>query len=125
MLRGTNQKRMVSSVWRRKYCLRNLECFCGRALSNCRNKSHAPDPTSGAYSWRRRAEIAPAALLACVEPGQGEHRYSTQCGVPEVVTVPCSSCAHPGVTKGAVTVSCLGCEREICSFMAGWLSPHP
>lgn len=31
----------------------------------------------------------------------------------------------PGVTKGAVTVSCLGCEREICSFMAGWLSPHP
>lgn len=117
MLRGTNQKRVVSSVWRRKYCLRNLECFCGRALSNCRNKSHAPDPAPGAYSWRRRAEIVPAPLLACVEP---ERAQVPQCGVPEVVTVP-----PPGVTKGAVTVLCLAREREICSSMAGWLSPHP
>lgn len=90
MLHGTNQKRMVSPVWRRKYCLRNQECFCGRALNKCRNKFHAADPTPGAYSWRRRAEIVPAPLLACVEPGQGEH--STQCGVPEAVTVPCSPC---------------------------------
>lgn len=61
---GPTKKRMVSSVWRRKYCLRNLECFCGRALSNCRNKFHAPDPTPGAYSWRRKAESVPAPLLA-------------------------------------------------------------
>lgn len=75
MLRGTNQKGMVSSVWRRKYCLRNLECFCGRALRNCRNKSHTADPTPGAYSWRRRAEIVPAALLACVEPGRAQVQH--------------------------------------------------
>lgn len=85
-----------------------MECFCGRALNNYRNKFHAADPTPGAYSWRRRAEIVPAALLACVEP-----EHSTQCGVPEVVTVPCCPCPPRAVTKGAVTVSCLGCEREI------------
>lgn len=69
-----------------------------------------------------------APLLDWVEPGQGEHRCSVQCGASEVVTVPCSSCPPPGVTEGAVggshSVLCLGCEREICNFMAGWLS-HP
>lgn len=82
MLHGMNKKKMVSPVWRRKYCLRNLECFCGRALSNCRNKSCATDPTPGIYLWRRRAEIVPAASLACVQPGQGKHRWveSIQCG---------------------------------------------
>lgn len=79
MLRGTNQKRMVSSVWRRKYCLRNLECFCGRALNNCRHKSHAADPTPGACSWRRRAEMVPAPLLACVEPGRAQVQHPV-CG---------------------------------------------
>lgn len=54
--------------------------LCGRALSNCRNKSLAIHPTPGVYSWRSWAEIVPAPLLAWVEPGQGEHRCSVQCG---------------------------------------------
>lgn len=98
---GPTKKRMVSSVWRRKYCLRNLEYFCGRALSNCRNKFHAPDPTPGAYSRRRRAESVPAPLLACVEPGRESTGTASSAGLPKVVTVPCSSCPPPGVTKGA------------------------
>lgn len=55
--------------------------LCGRALSNCKNKSLAIDPTPGVYSRRRRAEIVAAPLLAWVEPGQGEHRSSVQPGV--------------------------------------------
>lgn len=80
--------------------------------------------TPGVYSWRR-AEIVPAPLLAWVEPGQAENRHSIQCGASEVVTVPCSSVPQLVWQReqlGALTVSCLGCEREICNFMAGWLS---
>lgn len=94
MLHGNNQKRMVSPLWRRKCCLRNLECFCGRALSNWRNKFLASHPTHGVHSWRRRAEIVPAPLLARVEPGQGGTASSV--GLPEVFTVPCSSCPPAG-----------------------------
>lgn len=81
VLHGNNQKSRVSPVWRRKCCIRNLEWFCGRALSNCRNKSLAtyPNPWS-LFMEKEEVEIVPAPLLAWVEPGQGEHRYSIQCG---------------------------------------------
>lgn len=96
VLDGNNQKRMVSPGWRRKCCLRNLECFCGRALSNWRNKSLATHPTPGVHSWRRRAEIVPAPLLARESTGT-----ASSVGLPEVFTVPCSSCPPAGATEGA------------------------
>lgn len=123
---GTTKKAWCP-VWRRKCWIRNLECFCGRALSKCRNKSLAADPNPWSLFMEEGRDCS-STFVSLVEPGQGENRYSIQCGASEVVAVPCSSCPQLVWQReqlGAVTVSCLGCEREICNFMAGWLSHHP
>lgn len=92
VLHGNNQKWMVSPVWRRKCCLRSLEC--GRALNNYRNKSLALDPTPGVHSWRGGQRW----FQHLCWPGwsQGEHRYSI------LRLLLCPALHAPGVTKGAV-----------------------
>lgn len=127
VLHGHNQKSLVSPVWRRKCWIRNLECFCGRALSKCRNKSLAADPNPWSLFMEEGRDCS-STFVSLVEPGQGENRHSIQCGASEVVTEPCSSVPQLVWQReqlGALTVSCLGCEREICNFMAGWLSHQP
>lgn len=101
--------------------------LCGRALlliqcriNLCRNKSLATDPTPGVYSWRRRAEIVPAPLLARVESGRVQVQHPVW-GFLRLFLSPALPVPHLVWQREqlvAVTVSRFGSEREICNFMA-------
>lgn len=100
VLHGHNQKSLVSPVWRRKCWIRNLECFCGRALSKCRNKSLAADPNPWSLFMEEGRDCSSTFVsLGGARPGreQAQHPVWSFWGCYCALLF----CPPAGVTEGA------------------------
>lgn len=88
-------ERMVSPVWRRKCCLRNPECFCVGGHWVTAEINPLLEILPLVFIHR---EVGQRLFQHLCYPGWSQARESTgtvsSVGLPEVVTVPCSSC-HP------------------------------